>query len=192
MKTRSTSIMYSNGSLNGWATRANNASGRSHPLHAPLPTCAYSLSGHSYEIGGTPLPFASDAVFNKLFPASSGPTLPVTKPDFMVVPAQKHTYTPSTIPACPHCAGPRVFECQLMPNLINVLHASQKDGETQKKLSDEERRQQVLKEIKGEAAEGRVDMGWGTCMVFSCQKDCSDEAAGGCWREELVLVQWDE
>ena len=116
----------------------------------------------------------------------------MTKADFMVVPAQKRTYTPSAIPACPHCTGPRVFECQLMPNLINVLRASQKDGQTQKKLSDEERRQQVLKELKGEAADGRAEMGWGTCMVFSCEKDCSDEAAGGCWREELVLVQWDE
>ncbi|KAH9933363.1 programmed cell death protein 2 [Fomitopsis serialis] len=145
-----------------------------------------------YELGGTPLPFASDAVFDKLFPAPIGPPLPVTKPDFMVVPVQKRTYTPASIPACPHCGGPRAFECQLMPNLINVLRASTKTGEGKKKLSDEERRQQVMKELKGEGAEGRVGMEWGTCMVFSCQKDCSDEAARGCWREELVLVQWDD
>ncbi|TFY61534.1 hypothetical protein EVJ58_g4453 [Rhodofomes roseus] len=145
-----------------------------------------------YELGGTPLPFASDAVFDKLFPAPTGPPLPVTKPDFMVVPAQKRTYTPSSVPACPHCGGPRVFECQLMPNLINVLRASTKTDEGKKKLSDEERRQQVMKELKGEGAGGRVGMEWGTCMVFSCQKDCSDEAAGSCWREELVLVQWDD
>lgn len=162
------------------------------PCILPLPASAYLVSCHRYEIGGTPLPFASDAVFNKLFPAPPGPTLPVTKPDFMVVPAQKRTYSLSNIPTCPYCAGPRVFECQLMPNLINVLRASQKEGQTKKKMSDEERRQQVLKELKGEGAEERMDMGWGTCMVFSCQKDCSDEAAGGCWREELVLVQWDE
>ena len=146
----------------------------------------------SYELGGTPLPFANDGVFNKLFPVPAGPPLSVTKADFMVVPAQKRTYVPSAIPACPHCGGPRVFQCQLMPNLINVLRASAKASEGQKKMSDEERRQQVLKELKGEGLEGRIGMEWGTCMVFSCQKDCSDEAAGGCWREELVLVQWDD
>ena len=139
-----------------------------------------------------PLPFASDAVFNKLFPAPPGPTLPVTKADFMVVPAQKRTYTPSAIPSCPHCGGPRVFECQLMPNLINVLKPPSLEG--QKALSDEERRAEVLRTLKGQGSGDRRGMEWGTCMVFTCEKDCAATTPGAAttWREEYVLVQWDE
>ncbi|KAH9852077.1 programmed cell death protein 2 [Lenzites betulinus] len=144
-----------------------------------------------YERKGTPLPFASDKVFDKLFPIPAGPPAPVTKAAFMVTPPRKRTYAPSTLPPCPNCQGPRVFECQLMPNLINVLRAS--DGEQKKKLTDEERRAEVLRALKGSGASGRKGMEWGTCMIFSCEKDCSAEkAAGSTWREEHVLVQWDE
>ena len=34
-------------------------------------------------------------------------------------------------------------------------------------------------------------MGWGTCMIFTCERDCSDEGKEA-WREEVVLVQWDQ
>lgn len=143
-----------------------------------------------YELGGTPLPFSSDSIFDKLFPAPSAPPLPVTKPDFMVAPAQKRMYDPSAVPTCPHCKSRRVFECQLMPNLINVLKAPTEDGKA--KMSDEERRQEVLRALKGEKVDDRVGMEWGTCMVFSCEKDCSEDGARGCWREEVVLMQWDD
>ncbi|KAI0820382.1 programmed cell death protein 2 [Trametes gibbosa] len=143
-----------------------------------------------YERKGTPLPFASDKVFDRLFPLPPGPPAPVTKAAFMVAPPRKRTYVASSIPPCPICKGSRVFECQLMPNLINVLRAS--EGE-QKKLTDEERRAEILRALRNAGASGRRGMEWGTCMVFSCEKDCSEEDAGGSiWREEYVLVQWDE
>ncbi|KAH9888913.1 programmed cell death protein 2 [Cubamyces lactineus] len=142
-----------------------------------------------YEHGGTPLPYASDKVFDKLFPVPPAPPTPVTKAEFMVTPPRKRTFAPGSLPRCPHCQSRRVFECQLMPNLINVLKAP---TEEQKKMTDEERRAEVLRTLRGQGASGRRGMEWGTCMVFSCEKDCSGEEAGSTWREELVLVQWEE
>ncbi|KAI0691233.1 programmed cell death protein 2 [Cytidiella melzeri] len=146
-----------------------------------------------YELGGMPLPFASDKVFDRLFPAPSKPNLPVTRPDAMVIPPAKRTYEPSSIPACPHCKGKRVFECQLMPNLINVLKKTGEEKEKTKQ-SDAERRKEVEKVLKGGTNLERAGMEWGTCIVFSCEKDCCVEAerdVQSCWREEVVLVQWD-
>lgn len=150
-------------------------------------------SGHSYELSGTPLPFSSDKIFESLFPAPPAPPLPVTKADFKVIHTPKRTYRPSSVPPCPSCQAPRVFECQLMPNLLNVL--KRVDQAKSKKPTEEERRQAVEEALKGNNAEERRGMEWGTCMVFSCEKDCcvGDErkAARDCWREEVVLVQWD-
>ncbi|KAI8996347.1 programmed cell death protein 2 [Trametes punicea] len=142
-----------------------------------------------YEHGGTPLPYASDKVFDQLFPLPPAPALPVTKAEFMVTPPRKRTFAPESLPRCPHCHSRRVFECQLMPNLINVLKAP---AEEKEKLTDEERRAEVLRALRGEGASGRRGMEWGTCMVFSCEKDCSPAQEGSSWREEYVLVQWDE
>ncbi|CDO73246.1 hypothetical protein BN946_scf185008.g8 [Trametes cinnabarina] len=144
-----------------------------------------------YERGGTPLPYASDKVFDQLFPLPPAPPTPVTKGEFMVMPPRKRTFAPESVPRCPHCRSRRVFECQLMPNLINVLRAPVE--EQGKKLTDEERRAEVLRAVRKEGAAERRGMEWGTCMIFSCEKDCSLEKEGGStWREEYVLVQWDE
>ncbi|KAI1796554.1 programmed cell death protein 2 [Ganoderma leucocontextum] len=143
-----------------------------------------------YELKGTPLPYARDEIFNKLFPMPLAPPLPVTKSSFMVTPARKRTYAPKSLPVCPHCRSPRVFECQLMPNLINVLGSNQ--VEAQRTMTDEERRAEVLEALKGQGTLGCRGMEWGTCMIFSCGKDCAmRHEAGSTWREEYVLVQWD-
>lgn len=133
-----------------------------------------------YELNGTPLPFSSDKIFTSLFPSPPAPALPVTKAAFTVVHTPKRTYYPTSTPHCPSCRGKRVFECQLMPNLINVL-----------------RRKAVERALKGVAdpCEGGVAHGmeWGTCMVFSCENDCCVDETGAeareCWREEAVLIQ---
>ncbi|KAJ4492658.1 programmed cell death protein 2 [Lentinula edodes] len=144
-----------------------------------------------YELNGTPLPFSSDKIFESLFPTPSSDPLPVTKPDFKVVFPQRRTYSPSSsvLSPCPSCKGKRIFECQLMPNLINILRGVESNS---KKLSDEERRAAVQKTLKGGSEKG---MEWGTCMIFSCENDCRIDAVGkeekDVWREELVLVQWD-
>jgi len=146
-----------------------------------------------YELEGTPLPYASDSVLDSLFPLSPAPLLPVTKAAFTVVPPAKRTYNPASIPPCPVCKSKRVFECQLMPNLINVLSTGDSKDQ-QKKLTDEERRKLVEQELKGSSSAGRRGMEWGTCLIFSCSKDCSltddGKEARESWREEAVFVQW--
>ncbi|PFH45911.1 hypothetical protein AMATHDRAFT_88609 [Amanita thiersii Skay4041] len=138
-----------------------------------------------YELNGIPLPFTSDQVFRNLFLLPSAEALPVTKPDFKVVQSPSRGYDPSTVPPCPLCQSKRVFECQLMPNLINVVT---KSGEREKKkLTDEERRQAVERLLKGGKAEENGGMEWGTCFVFSCEKDCCIGEREGFF-EEMVLV----
>ncbi|KAJ6591843.1 programmed cell death protein 2 [Mycena vulgaris] len=146
-----------------------------------------------YELEGTPLPYASDSVLDSLFPVPPAPPLPVTKPAFTVVPPTKRSYNPASIPPCPVCKSKRVFECQLMPNLVNVLRSGDADDKS-KKLTDEERRKLVEQELKHGSSDGRRGMEWGTCLIFSCSKDCAltdgGKEARESWREEMVLVQW--
>ena len=86
-----------------------------------------------------------------------------------------------------------MFECQLMPNLINVLRSSS-NTPAPEKMSEEERRKAVQRALSGDpGADAGLGMEWGTCMVFSCEKDCCIDEQGvearECWREELVLIQ---
>ncbi|KAG2011609.1 hypothetical protein CC2G_011703 [Coprinopsis cinerea AmutBmut pab1-1] len=147
-----------------------------------------------YELHGTPLPFSSsDAVFKKLFAAPDGLPPAVTKAAFTVVHPQKRTFDPAAVPPCPVCRSKRVFECQLMPNLINVLRPKESEP---RKQTDEERRKAVEEALKRGNKDQRGSMEWGTCMVFSCEKDCcfddeTKEESKFTWREEVVLIQWD-
>ena len=126
----------------------------------------------------------------------------------------KRIYDPTVIPPCEACKAPRAFECQLMPNLINVIRQARRAREnsnadaknkSRKMQTDEERRAEVAKLVRGETnksdedAVANCDMEWGTCMVFSCVENCcraknadgnwSNAQVG--WKEEYVLVQWD-
>ena len=96
-----------------------------------------------------------------------------------------------------------------MPHLINVLQnectSSTDSGEDKwDDKSEEERKKEIERILKGSKAAGAAEgrgMEWGTAFVFSCEKDCclvdkegvkGKEEAKECWREELVLVQWEE
>lgn len=132
-----------------------------------------------------------------LFPAAAQAPLPVTKADFKVVQPTKRSYSAASIPSCLCCKSSRVFECQLMPNLINVLRDSVDDKHVGvRKMTDEQRIQEVRDTLKRNKEPGSRGMEWGTCMVFSCANDCCVDEGGQddkeCWREEYVLVQWDE
>ena len=98
-----------------------------------------------------------------------------------------------------------MFECQLMPHLINVLQnecTSSTDGGKDKwdDKSEEERKKEIERILKGSKAAGAAEgrgMEWGTAFVFSCEKDCCVDEGGRkdaeeCWAEELVLIQWEE
>jgi len=127
-----------------------------------------------YELGGNPLPYQADAVFQRLFQTSQSGII-------------KRVFSPSSLPKCSRCGSDRTFECQLMPNLINVLRSVLAEGSTQpsKAISDEERRKAVEKELKE-----RNGMEWGTVMVFSCAADCCPDNKEY-FTEEEVLIQWE-
>ena len=136
----------------------------------------------SYELNGTPLFFASDSVFERLFPAPPTTPPPVTKAAFTILPAARRTLQLASIPVCAFCGSRRIFECQLMPNLINVVMKS----------SDEVRQggSQVESNKRRTAEQG---MEWGTCMIFTCERDCTEsDEKNDVWREEVVVVQWDQ
>lgn len=128
-----------------------------------------------YELSGIPLFYQEEAVYRSLHSIPAGTSVPVTGGSFVVSgPTPKRTYNPkgsSLLPKCPICRNPRRFECQLMPNLINELKCQ--SSPTEEDL-----------------------MEWGTCLIFTCEKDCCQlEGAGElkeCWREEIVLVQWED
>ncbi|KAL1746788.1 programmed cell death protein 2 [Schizophyllum fasciatum] len=147
-----------------------------------------------YELGGAPLPFAADAVYDKLFPVPKEAAVVVTKAAFDVKPPVKRTFEPANVPTCPLCGGPRVFECQLMPNLINVLRTTEGGAKPAAKDADA-RRKEIEQALKGGKDPEARGIDWGTCMVFSCEKDCcvgeDGKDAKDCWREELVMIQAD-
>jgi len=148
-----------------------------------------------YDLGGIPMPFAGDDLYKQLFPllpVKSGSET-VTKSVHIRQAPPKHGYDAASIPSCPHCGTRRVFECQLMPNLINLIGAGSSADGDHGATSDEERKEVVRKLLKGEA-DGR-GMEWGTILVFTCEKDCclgsGNKEKQDAWSEELALVQWD-
>ncbi|KAF8739012.1 RhoGAP protein, partial [Rhizoctonia solani] len=131
-----------------------------------------------YELGGTPLPFHTDDVYKKLFPPAPiapGTQVPVAGPQ----PVSKPTYDPKAIPTCEHCKSRRIFECQLMPNVLNLLKKPSPKAKQSATEAEEARKKLVAAALGGQ---GGVGMEWGTCMVFACEKDCCDGRET--WREE--------
>lgn len=112
--------------------------------------------------------------------------MPVTKPDFKVVRPQRRVYDKNAAGKCEKCGAARVFECQLMPNLINVVRKSDRD--LYAKMTDEARRKLVEQALQKDGTE-KTGMTWGTVMVFSCSKDCLGEDG---WSESCTIVQWDD
>ena len=60
-----------------------------------------------------------------LFPLAAPGPLPVTKSD---VQAGNRTYDPSGVGGCGKCGSKRVFECQMMPNTMNVVKGGMEWG----------------------------------------------------------------
>lgn len=160
-------------------------------------TSTVSLS--RYDLSGVPLAYSKDKTYDLLFPTASpdpGTHTVITKSSFSLTGSEspKRAYNPGIVAPCPHCSGPRAFECQLMPNMLNTLrrHSRAKP----KKQSDEERRAELARSLaRDQTAAERLEMEWGTCLVFCCLPNCATREgseARECWREELVHVQWEE
>lgn len=144
-----------------------------------------------YDFDAVPLPYSSASpLFKKLFPGA--PTRAPSSEEDEVNLADY--YTTKSVSGCPRCGGPRVFELQLVPQLINVLRPSSLSTtgappEQPKKgaQTEEERRAEIMRLAKGEArGDGEAgEMEWGTIMVFSCKNDCVGVG------EEWVGVEWE-
>ncbi|KAG8887536.1 hypothetical protein FRB98_009442 [Tulasnella sp. 332] len=142
-----------------------------------------------YELSGVPLPFQADSVYERLFPGIEKDSTAMS-PGTATGPASERRYDPQSIPACPFCGCPRVFECQLMPNILNVLKSCHTSAGTKERVQPSRAGRAMHEDVM-------PGMEWGTCMVFSCRDDCRIEdhhnrkEVDECWREEVVLVQWE-
>lgn len=69
-----------------------------------------------YEFGGQPLPFNGQGPsYDLLWPREPSPS-------------SSRRFNDAKVPPCEACGGPRIFELQLMPNLVNVLRPSIIEG----------------------------------------------------------------
>ncbi|KAN0064844.1 hypothetical protein ACQY0O_001901 [Thecaphora frezii] len=102
-----------------------------------------------YEFGGQPLPFhGRGQLYKKLWPKdpAAKPSQPVavTRGAFttsgFASSSGMPAYDASCIPPCPACGSARIFEAQLMPNLINLLRpqAIQKGEEQPSNFDDDD------------------------------------------------------
>lgn len=137
-----------------------------------------------YDFDAVPLPYSSTSqLFKKLFPKA--PTRNASSEEDEANLAQ--FYDASWVPKCPTCKSERVFEAQLVPQLINILRPSalSTTGEApvvNTKLSEADRRAELARLAKGD---GEGEMEWGTIMVFACRNDCVGV------QEEWVGVEWE-
>lgn len=142
-----------------------------------------------YELGGQPLPFSAQGeVFNALWPKKAA-----------VSPSHRK-YDTSRVPPCEACGGPRTFELQLMPNLVNTLRAERIIGDThvgslpdtQSTLDEETRKRRQLEAALGKrlanppSSDGisrsestssttldtKTGLVWSTAIIFVCEADC--------------------
>ncbi|KAL7420589.1 hypothetical protein Q5752_004540 [Cryptotrichosporon argae] len=155
-----------------------------------------------YDFAGTPLPYSAGSdVFRRLFPAAPT-TRAADNEDVDCAPFYEGNDGKGIVPAC-KCGGKRVFEMQLVPQLISVLRpetlstgagagagasagegeggCERADGAAEVGQSEAERKKELERLAKGEAG----GMEWGNIMVFGCERDCVGVS------EEWVGVEWE-
>ncbi|KAM0786357.1 hypothetical protein ACM66B_001828 [Microbotryomycetes sp. NB124-2] len=125
-----------------------------------------------YHHSGEPLAFSSTLEpFKTLFKSTSSSSSSSSGDDNV------GRFTSSLVPRCPTCSSDRVFELELMPNLINKL------GRPRVQNPNEQ----------GEERDD-VGFGWSTVWVCTCAVECTqrtkDEREDGeAWREEKVYIE---
>ncbi len=70
------------------------------------------------------------------------------------------TMEAQNVPQCPYCKGPRVFEFQIMPQLLNYVGDDSVLG----------------------------DLDWGTLAVYTCEQNCGGDD-GPAYKKEFVWQQ---
>ncbi|KAF1806252.1 programmed cell death protein 2 [Mucor lusitanicus] len=92
---------------------------------------------------------------------------------------------------CKYCKGPRVFEFQLMPNVLSILPTTEfatKDLGAAKPIDAK------VKNVDAKTVldSWNVGMEFGTILVFVCQKDCHQGSIEDVsYMEETALVQYE-
>ncbi|GAC97438.1 hypothetical protein PHSY_005024 [Pseudozyma hubeiensis SY62] len=180
-----------------------------------------------YEFGGQPIAFhAKGKIYDLLWPkersAKPGQGVTVTKSQFSAGAGAsgERSFSSRAVPPCEQCGGERVFEAQLMPNLINLLRAEQiqsadgslapdtlhtssasdGDEETKRKAAIEQALGRRLPSEGGSKQkngseevkfDARTGLVWSTAFVFVCKNDCCRDD-DECWQEEVVLAQFED
>lgn len=175
-----------------------------------------------YEFGGEPVAFhAKGKIYDLLWPkeakVKAGEGVAVTKGQFRSGGSGEgeRVYSTRGVPPCPQCGSERVFEAQLMPNLINLLKADQiqaadgsldtdpqstpteaQDEEAKRKAAIEQalgrRLPSATKDNAGEPTfDARSGLVWSTAFVFVCAKDCCADQQEA-WHEEVILAQFED
>ena len=148
------------------------------------------LLGCRYDFGGQPLAYSSTSnVHSTLFSSKAGAASAAA--------AKRGVYDSARVPPCSRCKGPRAFEMQLVPGLLNLLRADEiaaAGGSTAAPTagagadSDEARRRELERLLSAQRkADEQTGMEWGVVDMFSCEAGC-----GGPWAEEFVAVEWEE
>lgn len=94
---------------------------------------------------------------------------------------------------CQYCNGPKVFEFQLMPNILSILptseYATVATGTTESASLSGKAKNIDTKTVLDS---WNVGMEFGTILVFVCQKDCHPgEMEDICYMEETIIVQYE-
>lgn len=94
---------------------------------------------------------------------------------------------------CKYCNGPRVFEFQLMPNILSILptteFAAKESAITAAKPIDAKVKNVDTKTVLDS---WNIGMEFGTILVFVCQKDCHQGLVEDVsYMEETALIQYE-
>ncbi|KAI7897925.1 programmed cell death protein 2 [Cokeromyces recurvatus] len=87
---------------------------------------------------------------------------------------------------CKYCNGPRVFEFQLMPNILSILPTTEYAAKEQPTTNTKNMDPKTLLDS------WNIGMEFGTILVFACQKDCHPSSIDDiAYMEEAAIVQYE-
>jgi pre-rRNA-processing protein TSR4 len=98
---------------------------------------------------------------------------------------------------CQYCSGTKVFEFQLMPNVLSVLPTSEYASASASASAASSAATTQAGKAKNIDAKTMLDswsvgMEFGTVLVFTCQKDCHPGSIEDiCYMEETIIVQYE-
>jgi pre-rRNA-processing protein TSR4 len=158
-----------------------------------------------YEFGGVPLPFhAKGAAYEKLWPSVKPTSTTVSGAAFKDLSRRNapREYSTDGVSRCPLCGSKRIFEVQLMPNLVNSLRVDQIVGggherDDDERIHDEEdaekRKKREIEEALGHAIPDQPDSDGVTRSkpTLEQEEERSDKLAkktGLKWSTAMVFV----